>query len=425
MLLFPWMDKEALLLSEAHSAMEMVSYVGRYHKRKAVPLQGYIDLFANIQKEGTRILVRGDPGTGKTTFVHKVAFDSATGKLDIFDVVLVVKLKFADKGQSIAEMVKSQIKSIWEEDTVSAELIHQYIKSGRDRVLLVLDGVDEISLDEYPWVKKILYGDVYRKCCILTTTRPYVAKKLNNKMTMVANITGFSREQAEEFISNILIEEKERTQFFQQLDRKNMSEMYRIPMLLQALALLFCEDEKLPATFTITYDQLVFFLRKTCEDSKELTEEELKAAMDEVNELAFRGLTRKDKQLVFSRDEVRNSNSFKLGVLTAEKGGGGFRPTTVLQFLHKTFQEYSVADHVVNSLENNDRDPWETIKHLIRQEFNNTKQQKNSTSVPQESSAQEAAQNDDDSPQLNEIESNNKSLLRFITGKLFKKFGDG
>ena len=61
---------------------------------------------------------------------------------------------------------------------------------------------------------------------------------------------------------------------------------------------------------------------------------------------------------------------------------------------------------------------------MIRQEFNNTQQQKNSTSVPQESSTQEAAQNDD-SPQLNEIESNNKSLLRFITGKLFKKFGDG
>ena len=107
----------------------------------------------------------------------------------------------------------------------------------------------------------------------------------------------------------MLIEEKERTQFFQQLDMKNMSEMYRIPMLLQALALLFREDEKLPAMFTITYDQLVFFLRKTCEDSKELTEEELKVATDEVNELAFRGLTRKDKQLVFSRDEVRNSNS--------------------------------------------------------------------------------------------------------------------
>ena len=197
MLLFPWMDEKALQLFEAYVAMEMVSYVGRYRKRKAKPLQGYIDLFTNIQEDDKRILVRGDPGTGKTTFIHKVAFDSATGKLDIFDVVLVVKLKFADKGQSIAEMVKSQIKSIWEEDTVSAELIQQYMKSGRDRVLLVLDGVDEISLDEYPQVKEVLYGQIYRKCCILTTTRPYMAEKLNNKMSMVANITGFSREKAE------------------------------------------------------------------------------------------------------------------------------------------------------------------------------------------------------------------------------------
>ena len=417
MLLFPWMDEEALLLSEAHSDMEMVSIVGRYRRKTMVPLNHYMDLFADLKKEGTRILLKGDPGTGKTTFVHKLAFDSATGKLDLFDVIFVVKLKFADKNHSIGEIIKEQIKSIYENDDVTTELIEKYLKSGRDRVLLILDGIDEITLKDHQPVKDVLEGKALRKCCILATTRPYVAENLNNKMTMIANITGFSRTKAEQFISHLLIAEEERKTFFQQLEDRKMSDMYKIPMLVQALALLFREEEELPATFTLTYDQLVFFLRKTCEDSKELSEDELKAAMDEVNHLAFRGLTRKDKQLVFSRDEVQNPNSYKLGVLTAEKGGSGFRPTTVLQFLHKTFQENSVADHVVNGLLSNDRESWETMMRLIRAEVQETKPQR------RRSAGSSNNDNSDDTAQETEpeIQTNNKTFLKFFVGKLFQK----
>ena len=54
-------------------------------------------------------------------------------------------------------------------------------------------------------------------------------------------------------------------------------------------------------------------------DSEGLTEDEINAAVDEINELAFRGLTRDDRQLVFSRDEIKNENIMKLGLLAAEK----------------------------------------------------------------------------------------------------------
>ena len=115
-----------------------------------------------------------------------------------------------------------------------------------------------------------------------------------------------------------------------------MSEILAVPILVQALALLFRESKQLPDSLKTTYDELVLYLRKTCEDSKGLTEEEIREAMDEINELAFRGLTRDDRQLVFSRDEIQNENIVKLGLLAAEKSGSGFRPTIVLYFLHKT-----------------------------------------------------------------------------------------
>ena len=365
MLLFPWMDEEALLLSEVYTALEIESVLGVGKTRQ---LKDYRDVFKNIKSEGTRILVKGDPGIGKTTFTHKISFDWATGELDLFDVVLVLKMKQADCTQTIESIVKEQISSVRDND-VTASLVGEYLRSGRDRVLLVLDGLDEINLKQYPEIKNVLTGRSFRKCCILATTRPHLARELKNKMTSVAQLKGFSRSKAEQFISHIIDDPSERRKFFFQLDRRKMSKMHKVPLIVQALALLFLEKQELPETFTATYDELVFFLRKTCEDSKDLTEDEIKAAMDEVNQLAFKGLTRQDKQLVFSRDEVKNENVFKLGLLSGEKAGSGFKPTTVLQFPHKTFQENCGADHIVRRLEANDRKPWETIVRQFHETF--------------------------------------------------------
>ena len=108
------------------------------------------------------------------------------------------------------------------------------------------------------------------KCCVLATTTPYIAEKLQNKMTSLAKIKGFSTEQAERFISNLLVDEEERNEFLRQLDRRKMTQMHKVPLIVQALALLYRDNQELPKRFTITYDELVFFLRKTCEDSKGL-----------------------------------------------------------------------------------------------------------------------------------------------------------
>ena len=141
-------------------------------------------------------------------------------------------------------------------------------------------------------------------------------------------------------------------QFFKQMDERNMSEMVSVPILVQALALLFKENKQLPESYKTTYDELVLYLRKTCEDSKGLTDDEIKEAMDAISELAFKGLTRDDRQLVFSRDEIQNENIMKLGLLAAEKSGSGFEPIIVLYFLHKSLQEYCAVDHVTKKLKN-------------------------------------------------------------------------
>ena len=48
-----------------------------------------------------------------------------------------------------------------------------------------------------------------------------------------------------------------------------------------------------------------------------------------------------------------------------------FRKTSSVQFLHKTVQEYSIADHVTKNLKAGNRQPWEKIKELFNKLFEN------------------------------------------------------
>ena len=365
LLVFPWLDEEAFHLSDVYTTLEMESVSARYNKKTFTTLKDYKDLFRNLKHGGTRILIQGDPGIGKTAFIHKLALDWTLGELDYFDAVFVLKLRYVEPNQSIPFIIIEQIATL-KDANVSEDMLRDYLKSGTHRVLLVLDGLDEIELDKCPDIKDMITGTEYRQCYILVTTRPHMGRAVRNKMTHVANIRGFTLDRAKEYASHMIFDEDKRNQFFKQLEKKNMSGMHKVPLMIQALALIFNEEGKdeLPETMTSTFDDLIFFLRKTCEGSKGLTHDDITKAMQEVNELAYRGLTRESRQLVFNRDEIRNPDVYRLGVLGGENAGSGFRPTTVLQFPHKAVQEYCAAGHVASQLESGNRRPWERIKEI-------------------------------------------------------------
>ena len=432
LLMFPWKDDEwALKLSEVYTELRIETYTGRGEMIQAERLKDHKELFKNMKSEGTRILVKGDPGSGKTTFTHFLAYRWATGGLELFDTVFVIKLKFTKRGQTIEDMIAHQVSSIAENASVA--MVGDYLRSGRDKVLLILDGLDEIPWKKYPAIQNLLQGDAYTKCCILLTTRPHVAEKIHNKVSTVARILGFTRDKAQQYVSHIIPEEQKQHDFFKQLDTRQMSGMVRVPILLQALALLYNEEAKLAKSFTMTYDRLVKFLRKTCKASRGLTDAQVTEAMDEVNELAFKGLMREDRQLIFDRDEIQNENIYNMGVLSAEKIGSGFNPVEKFQFLHKTLQENAAADHVVKNIKKDDWGPWLTIVELFEKESNEANDmtdEGNGASVVQEPSYDTDVVKTATNKVVEALLSDHDLCLRFLdaigeAGSFDEEFDDG
>ena len=279
-LLHPWMNEMALRLSEVYTTLE-IEYATCRRTAK-----DYLQLF---QGHGSRILVLGKPGIGKTTFTHKIGLDWALKEFDNFESVFVVKLRDLHPNQTISNAIALQ----YEEFQLCPESIHKHLTECNDSVLLILDGLDEIDVKKYPQVNRILCRTDYPSCCVMTTSRPHIPLEVKDEMSCIAYITGFTKESAEQYVSHLIPNAEARRDFFKLLAAMKMHEMYKIPIILQALALLFDHCKRsLPGTYTMTFNQLVelISLKKIRDGNTGLSEEDIEAAMKETNKVAFQCL---------------------------------------------------------------------------------------------------------------------------------------
>ena len=334
-------------LSDVYTTLDMEFCEG-YSSR---PLQHYTELFEDINVQapvGPRILVQADSGMGKTMFTHKLALDWAEKRFTEFNLLLIVKLGHLAPDEALSQGIVTQMQL---EEELSPQDVEKHLIRPDKKVLLILDGLDEVDLKKYPQLTRILSRKDYPRCCVLATCKPHVVQQVRHYMTRTVRITGFSKSSAQEFVSYIIPDENKRYQFFMDLIERNMYEMYKIPRMLLVLACMY-ESDRLSNTYTQVYEDLLLNVRKACEESTKLSHAEIDEAMNKINEMAFRSLTQSTKQLVLPTEKIINENIFKLGILSGS------------DFLHTTLGEFSTAGHITRQLRQGNRAPWELVKAM-------------------------------------------------------------
>ena len=110
-------------------------------------LRHYTDLFTG-EKDGNipkRILVQGETGIGKSTFVKKLAVDWAEQKDDAlkkFKLVLALPLRNVYTCKTLDDIISFSQLFPKDEETSTDDLL-SYIRDNQEKVLLVFDGYDE------------------------------------------------------------------------------------------------------------------------------------------------------------------------------------------------------------------------------------------------------------------------------------------
>ena len=425
-------DWEQLHVSEIFTPSILVCDEAKQNQEEE-NIGSYRELFYNNDVLQKRVVLLGEAGAGKTTFskhLTDVWCESTTlpqyadvAVLKEFDYLFYVSCRFANKNESILDMITNQL---FHEEGMRQVALY-VLKNHPESCFILIDGADE--LEGSPTSETGRRGDIaglpsmagVDDSVILITSRPWrffaLSKKTQN-IFMRLKINGIK--DIEELTKRILQQlgdpdaEQSSSKFLLQVSAKNMSELMKIPLILIIALGSWIDGDSLHKSMCINYiNMLQTFIRRSkgqadwpsslnklgrlipnlndIENTWKLQSNELPGLLLKyktfqrhaglflfLGHLAFDLLLRENKQsLVFSKAEFKsylradeeNDESINvclaLGILSKTKTTmRGLMKMERFAFCHKTFQEFFAALWLASKYENEKSKLYECIKNV-------------------------------------------------------------
>ena len=125
-------------------------------------------------KHPKRVLIEGAPGIGKTTFCQKLAYDWAKRQQEAhlhdqeIDVLFLLKCRDIESG--LWESIDEQLLP-WDIKKEEREQFFKFVRDNQSKVLLVLDGLDELPPHSTSFLSDVVRGRELPECYLLTAQR--------------------------------------------------------------------------------------------------------------------------------------------------------------------------------------------------------------------------------------------------------------
>ena len=351
----PWCEDFSFPLNEIFTRLKIVSK----EKTRGVLTDDITDMTAifkaHVECQRPRtVLIEGDPGMGKSTYCQKLAYDWATKQKELDpsfpDIDVLLLLKCHDVKSSIWEAIDDQILPA-EIDDQAKECFFKFVRENQSKVMLVLDGLDEMDPAKMKRIYDLVEGKELSGCHVILTSRHEVGRKLRRYCDTLWEIVGFTEEDANSFIRT----------YFKNINREDLLEdllqkirysdelrnLSKNPLNVTLLCVL-CEDLEgvFPTSRTELYTEIVQCVLRRYEKKQGLSsksEDLMSIYRDDLVHLGRMALHSLRKgELYF---EVHESGSpsvalSKFGFLSLQASGCKRKALVRYAFLHKTFQEF-------------------------------------------------------------------------------------
>ena len=321
----------------------------------------------NVQTElGQKLLLKGDPGMGKTSLCKKVAWDWARRLFTTFSITFLVFLKLVKPGDIIENVIIEQNPHM-EGLKISPQKLHNILESFGNRCLLILDGVDEHTLGTNQDVLKIIKGQKCLNCNIVVTSRPHSTRQIEQYFPVIAKVEGFTHIKAEQFASKILTDEQKIAAVldFNHTHFSKDVPIYKCPILLSFLCLLVREDDIDLSDTTMhmgeIYIRMVRCLYKkyTIRKGVSFERDQFIEAMTRIGKLALKTLI-SGNPLMKRSDVIEEVGpcAFDYGLLIGHEDFRLIRDETAdisVTFPHRSVQEFLGAFYLVWMLDKGEK----------------------------------------------------------------------
>ncbi|XP_071843374.1 uncharacterized protein [Apostichopus japonicus] len=177
----------------------------------------YLDIFTDERlKAETRIIVEGQPGSGKTMLSSQLAYDWCCGKLMDIPMVIYLPLKIVDD-MTIIQAIK--MFYIRKDIPITEEDIESMLNSGKKKVYLILDGLEEYNggtKDGSPSeVMRVMTKEKLSNCIVIITARTDYTKHLPTGPML--KIGSFGEDERNEYIEKVYSDDRKRQEEVKEL----------------------------------------------------------------------------------------------------------------------------------------------------------------------------------------------------------------
>ncbi|XP_015762966.1 PREDICTED: protein NLRC3-like [Acropora digitifera] len=309
------------------------------------------------------VLVEGNPAIGKTTFCQKLAHDWSLSRIPSdswfpkVEMLLLLKCRDINEGiANIQDAIDDQLLPV-DVERSEKENFFSFIRTYQSRILLVLDGLDELKNEDLllPLIQGKVLSDIY----LLLTARPEMGARVRRYCDSLLQIVGYTEDDVNNYIDQYFRNHSDPSLAKKLKDElavnDELNELTSSPMN-TALLCLLCEETNgvFPTKQTELYECLVscavrrYFAKKGVGFGEGDPSERCREQLNQLGQMAFEALLK--NRLYFSEEEMRSENVLQLCFVTREPSRSKIKPTECYAFTHKTFQEYFAALYLADEV---------------------------------------------------------------------------